>query len=265
MVGGCARYSMRVCCCCCAAACLLCPVAACCVCRWAALWGGVLCVVVGFAFLGRTDVRTDACVGRMSEQKRSLWAATGLSAGPLTRVLGACLCVCPQEPAGWPGCGYMRRWVSLDPCFACAWRVGVCVCVWLGVLCCACWLLAALVGRSCVRRLCRPRDLSRAQGGHEGPCVLCVCGLRVPVPPPPPSATAAPAAALWPYDFVDLAKEEKREGKGRRGLAPSWSVVEARWLFQLFVFGSCLVGGGLICSAGCSLSLFGEVVSCSLD
>ena len=214
---------MRVCGCCCAC-CLFAGVLLrwCCVCRW--LYGvwGVVCVVVGFASLRRTDVWADACVGWISEQKRSLWTATGLSFGPSTRVLGACLCVCPQEPAGWPGCGNMRRWVSLDPCFACAWRVGVCVCVWLGVLCCACWLLAALFGRSCVWRLCRPRDLSRAQVGTRA-CACCV--WAVVCPSPLPFATAAPAAAFgrttsstWP--------RRKRE-RGREGV--DWRLV-GRWL-----------------------------------
>ena len=203
---------MRVSCCCCAlclfAGVLLRGVA--CVAGLRRVWG----VVVGFAFLGRTDVRTDACVGRMSEQKRSLWAATGLSAGPLTRVLGACLCVCPQEPGGWPGCGYMRRWVSLDLCFACAWRVGVCVCVcgWACFVVRAGCSLRFLVARVCGIYVAPGIFLRLKVGTRARAC----CVWAVVCPSPLPSTTAA----LPPPPAVRLRRpgrggEKRGEGKAR--------------------------------------------------
>ena len=173
---------MRVSCCCCA--CCLFAVSCCGALRVSlGCVGGLVCVVVGFAFLGRTDVRTDARVGRMSERMRSCWTTTGLSFGPSTRVFGACLCACPQEPAGWPGCGYVRRWVSLDPCFSLARGAWVCACVcgWACLVVRAGCLLRFWVARVCGVYVAPgiPLGLKWARG----PVRVCAWAVGCPSPP----------------------------------------------------------------------------------
>ena len=148
--------------CACVAAAVLaaCLLVSCCgfaACRWA-VWGGVCVVALSLTSLSCAGwisgqmMRSRSCwIARPVER---LWAATGWSFGLQTWVLGACVCVCPQLPAGWPDCGCMRIWVygyPLDPCFACAWRVGVCACVcgW------ACFVVRAGCSLRCVvARVC---------------------------------------------------------------------------------------------------------------
>ena len=185
-------------------------------------------------------------------------------------------------------CRSVHRLGSLVPVYACALRsrpdgraVGTCVdgypwtlvslargawvcaCVCVvgrALLCvlaarCACWSLV------CAAFMSPPGSFS-GSSGHEGPC-LCVCvGRSVPVPAPCfPPATAAPAAASGRTTSSRWPRRKRRKGRERRGSTPIWSVVETLWLFPLFVFGSCSVGGGLICSADCSLSLFVSLLS----
>ena len=164
-----------------------------------------------------------------------------------------------------PDCGCMRTWVSIGPLLRLRVARGCLrVCVWLGVLCCACWLLAALCGRSCVWRSCRPRDLSRAQVGTRARACVCVCVCAVVCPSPPRVFRLRPRRQP-PPPAVRLRRGGRggKEGRGGKGvdrrLFGRW--FETLWLFPLFVFGSCSVGGGLICSADCSLSLFVSLLS----
>ena len=178
-------------------------------------------------------------------------------------------------------CRPAHRLGSLVPVYACALRsrpdgraVGTCVggypwtCVSLAR---GAWVCACVCGWACfvVRAGCSLRFVvARVCGVHVAPGIFLglkvgtrarACCVWAVVCPSPSRPRPRLCRRLRLHDFVDQAEEEKSEGRGRRGTSPSWSVVGARWLFPLFVFGSCLVGGGLICSAGCSLSLLASL------